>query len=74
MEIPDRLSDMDSIPETVSLRRSGEATVLGLLAAKQDLEEVHLPTFSAAATHATEALQGLSAAWEVGELESLYRV
>lgn len=73
MEIPDSLSDMDSIPETVSLSRSVEAASAGFLAAKQDLEDIHLPALTNATERATEALRSFTAAWEVGKLESLYR-
>ena len=69
MDIPDRLSDMDSVPETISLTRNHGATALvcGVAAAYEDIWTRHIPALGKAADKTAEALVGFGLAIIVAE-------
>lgn len=74
MEIPDSLSDMDSVPDTLSLSREAgvEAMDACFTAQVEDFQNIELPEFCRAIDGAIESLRSFSAAVEVSTLESLY--
>jgi hypothetical protein len=71
MDIPDRLSDMDSIPETISLRDSREAASVGLAASVAD-SLAAMVRAGDSIERFTKHLSEFSRAVEVAELECLY--
>lgn len=78
MELPDSISDMDSIPERLALSRKYgvDSLVAKVIASREDMGARHLPTMTHAALTTTKAIKELGAviiAGEVAELERMYR-
>jgi hypothetical protein len=73
-EIPDSISDMDSIPATLSLSRSAgvAAVVAGVQATMEDFATA-LSTFTAAVDRLYVSINEFSAAIEVAELKEMLR-
>jgi hypothetical protein len=74
MDIPDSISDMDSIPSRIALNRKHglDSMLVNLQASVEDLCCRNLPRLAQGATDAAKHIQAFSAAVEVTELERMY--